>query len=75
MKDFRMSYRNHTCGWFRDCGCLYFNFDIGKGKNDFMQYDSRALTGLKKKFKEQVDKIEGPKAKGQKYPTQQWSFD
>lgn len=68
--EFRMSYRGHTCGWFRECGCLFFAHDVQKA--DYEQYDSRALTGLKKIFKENVDKIEGHKVKGQKYPTEQW---
>lgn len=71
MKEFRMKYRGHVCGWFRDCGCLFFTNDIKS--HDYLQYDSRALTGLKKMFKESVDKIEGPKEKGVKYPTEQWS--
>ncbi len=71
MKEFRMSYRGHICGWFRECGCLFFANDAKKA--DYMQYDSRALTGLKKMWKESVDKAEGPKVKGQKYPTEQWS--
>jgi hypothetical protein len=73
--EFRMSYRGHVCGWFRECGCLFFagsEEDIKKG--DFMQYDSRALSGLKKMFKESVDRKEGPKVRGQKYETKQWSF-
>ena len=71
MKEFRMSYRGHTCGWFREYGCLYFAYDARKA--DYMQYDSRALAGLKKLFKQKVDELEGPKVKGQKYPTEQWS--
>lgn len=71
MKEFRMRYRGHTCGWFREYGCLYFTYDL-KSEN-YLQYDSRALTGLKKSFKEDVDAIEGPKVKGVKYPTEQWS--
>ncbi len=71
MKQFRMSYRNHICGWFRECGCLFFAYNVKSG--DYLQYDSRALTGLKKLFKEKVDKEEGPKIKGQRYETKQWS--
>lgn len=70
--EFRMSYRNHTCGWFRESGCLFFAYDASKA--DYQQYDSRALTGLKKQFKENVDKAEGPKVRGQKYETRQWKF-
>ena len=22
--EYRMSYRGHVCGWFRECGCLFF---------------------------------------------------
>ena len=44
--EFRMSYRGHICGWFRECGCLFFAHDVRKA--DYEQYDSRALTGLKK---------------------------
>lgn len=69
MVEFRMSYRGHTCGWFRECGCLFFAYD----GIDYMQYDRRALSDLKKLFKEKVDKIEGPKVKGEKYPVEQWT--
>ncbi len=72
--EFRMSYRGHVCGWFREQGCLFFAQDEALKKADFMQYDSRALSGLKKMFKESVDRKEGPKVRGQKYPTEQWSF-
>lgn len=71
MKEFRMSYRGHVCGWFRDCGCLYFAKDASK--EDYLQYDSRALSRLKASWKESVDKAEGPKVKGQRYPTEQWA--
>lgn len=70
-KEFRMSYRGHTCGWFRECGCLFFAHDAGKA--DYQQYDTRALTGLKKDWKAAVDEKEGPKVKGQKYEVKQWS--
>ena len=53
MKEFKMSYRGHICGWFRECGCLFFAHDARKA--DYQQYDSRALSGLKKLFKENVD--------------------
>lgn len=56
-----MTYRGHTCGWFRDEGCLFFAYDAKSG--DYMQYDTRALAGLKKMFKDKVDEIEGPKKK------------
>lgn len=73
--EFRMSYRGHTCGWFRECGCLFFaNGTEAVKKGNYMQYDRRALTGLKKMFKEAVDKAEGPKVKGQKYPVEQWKL-
>lgn len=72
MKEFRMSYRGHVCGWFKDCGVLFFTNDASK--HDYGSYDVRALTGLKKAFKEKVDEIEGEKIKGQKYPAEQWSI-
>jgi hypothetical protein len=59
-----MNYRGHTCAWFKEEGCLFFTFD--KKSDNYESYDVRALQGLKKRFKEEVDKIEGPKVRASK---------
>lgn len=50
-----LTYKGHTCGWFKEDGVLFFNDDVKGKPNNWESYDSRALPGLKKRWKADID--------------------
>lgn len=50
-----LTYKGHTCGWFKEDGFLFFNDDVKGSPNNWESYDRRALPGLKKRWKADID--------------------
>lgn len=51
-----LTYKGHTCGWFKEDRVLFFNDDVKGSPNDWESYDRRALPDLKKRWKADIDK-------------------